>query len=114
MTEVAIESLDNVCGNPRAKYFTNNLIHEGRHAYQASQASISGNDKDHDFLVNSIAIAPLTILLDTTTARTVCNAVPGTTLSLAYHGDSIFDQSGAPDYAYYAIEMDAYTFAGSH
>jgi hypothetical protein len=87
---------------------------EGRHAYQASQAAISGNDKDRDFLVNSIAIAPLTIFLDTTTARAVCNAGPGTKLSLAYHGDTVPGQSGAPDYAYYTIEMDAYTFAGSH
>ncbi len=105
------------CGNTYTKWFTQTLLHEARHAYQASQAAIPGNDKDGDFLVVSIAIAPTTIFLDTTTPRAVCNVTsggPGTTLSLAYHGDNVFDQPNQPDYASYAWEMDAYVFESSH
>jgi len=103
-----------VCLQPVAKSLRNTFLHEARHAYQASRAAVAGNDHDGDFLVNSIPIAPTGISADTTASRTVCNQSTDTTLALAYHGDSVFDQPGAPDYASYAWEMDAWTFAGMH
>jgi hypothetical protein len=102
-----------LCGYPIVKSFTNTLLHEGRHAYQGAQSAIMGNDDDHDFLVKSIGIAPSTIFLDTTTPRDVCNDI-GIVSSRAYHGDSLFDSFGSPDYAGYAIQMDAVVFAASH
>jgi len=103
-----------VCGNTVSKQFTNALLHEARHAYKNAQATLPGNDKDNDFLVNSIAVAPASIILDTTTPRTVCNEDTGATLSLAYHGDAVADSYGAPDNASYAFEMDAWVFGSSH
>jgi hypothetical protein len=103
-----------VCGNADLALLTNTVYHEARHAYQASQAAIAGNDQDGDFLVNAISLAPTTIFLDTATERTVCNENTNTTLSLAYHGDSVFDQPYAPDYASYAWEEDAWVFAAPY
>ena len=93
------------------------MLHEARHAYQAAQASIAGNDPDGDFLVNNIAIAPTAFFLDSTNSRTVCNLSagrPGSTMSLGYRGSSIFDYFGAPDNAEYAFEKDAVAFSSTH
>lgn len=105
-----------VCGIPRPNAFSISIYHEARHAYQGWLSSIPGNDVDGDLLVENIPIAPTTSFVDTTAPRLVCNstALPGTTLMLAYHGDTVPDSLDAPDYARYAIEMDAYVFAGSH
>lgn len=63
--------------------------------------------------MNDIPIAPFNVILDTTTPRTVCNESPrpGALQSLAYQGDTILDPFGLVDYA---LEMDAWAFAGSH
>jgi hypothetical protein len=75
-----------------------------------------GKDLDQDCLVEKIPIAPTTSFVDSTAARLVCNSsvFPGTPLILAYHGDTIPDSYLLPDFAKYALEMDAYVFAGSH
>ena len=90
------------------------LLHEARHAYQASQAALPGNDADYDWLVNAITVAPTDIFLDTTTPRTVCNQAGNTTLTLGYHGDNRFDQPGSPDFAGYAWEQDAFVFSSGN
>ena len=103
------------CGIPRTKAFTNSLYHEARHAYQASLAAIPGNDGDGDFLpLNDAPIAPKSILRDNAVQRNVCRTSTDSILSWAYHGDAVFDKDGDPDFASYAREMDAYTFAGAH
>jgi hypothetical protein len=75
-----------------------------------------GKDLDQDCLVEKIPIAPTTSFVDSTAPRIVCNSsvFPGTTLIVAYHGDTVPDSYLAPDFAQYAKEMDAYVFAGSH
>jgi hypothetical protein len=100
------------------RFLSQTLYHEARHAYQASLAAIPGNDADGDFLVkNAPPIAPTTAIVDSTNPRLVCNEFDGpngTTLILAYQGDSIFDTWMGPNWAWYAAEMDAWIFAGSH
>jgi hypothetical protein len=103
-----------VCGNASQNSFANSIYHEARHAYQASLAALPGNDVDGDFLVNNIPVAPTTIFLDTPTLRSVCNESDDIILVLGYWGDNRFDYPGSPDFASYAWEMDAWTFAASH
>jgi len=106
---------DSPCGNPRTKYFTNSHLHEGRHAYQGSQAAISGNDADLDWMVKTVSISPTNILVDSTAARTVCNVEGGyTTETRSYHGDTVFDTFSSPDYVGHATEQDAEVFATNH
>jgi hypothetical protein len=64
--------------------------------------------------VNAVAIAPTSIILDTTASREVCSTDTLTTELRAYHGDGTFDSDGAPDHAAYAREQDAEVFASSH
>ena len=116
-TDTVAPNATQLCGQTITKSFTDTLFHEARHAYQASQAAIANNDQDGDFLVRSMAVAPTTVVLDTTNPRTVCNdtsGYPGTTLSVAYHGDGTADSYGAPDNAGYAFEMDSQMFSSSH
>jgi hypothetical protein len=102
------------CGFSYTDGFRDTLLHEARHAYQASQAALPGNDVDGDFLVNAISIAPTDIFLDTTTPRTVCNVDANTTVVLGYHGDGVVDQPGPPDNANYAWEQDARAFSSAN
>jgi hypothetical protein len=114
-TQLRLDSATNtICGNARAKFLTGSIYHEGRHAYQASLAALPGNDSDGDFLVNNIPIAPNSVFLDTATVRNVCNAAANLIVAIAYHGDTVFDQPGTPDFASFAWEMDAYQFAANH
>ena len=104
-----------ICGHARNTFFTDVLLHEGRHTYIASLAADSENDQDGDFLLNTNAqsnmVAPNTIVLDTGDARTVCDEVGNQTYTRSYKGDNSFDQYGSPDYASQAFEEDAWTFA---
>ncbi len=104
----------NACGVSQGKDLTDTVVHESRHAYQYLQSAIPGNDQDHDYLVNAIAIAPNTIFLDSTTIRTVCETTNYTTLPWSYHGDIIKDSYNAPDWAYWAWEYDAELYASMH
>lgn len=103
-----------VCGNASSKGLTNTLIHEARHAYQASRAASSGNDQDGDFLVKVMPISPTDIVVDTTVLRSVCDEVNKVISQRSYRGDTVFDQPGTPDFASYAWEMDAWKFASLH
>jgi hypothetical protein len=106
------------CGLTQGKDLTNTLAHESRHAYQDVEANIPGNDKDGDFLVENIPIAPTTIFLDTTDVRQVCETTGFNVTSKAYKGDNgganSKDQYLAPDFASWAIEYDAFLFASMH
>jgi len=107
----------NTCGLARPNALSNALYHEARHAYQGSLSALPGNDADGDWLVNNVPIAPTTGIKDTTDQRLVCNpnlGADGSTLMLAYQGDQVFDTLMAPNWVWYALEMDAYVFAGSH
>jgi hypothetical protein len=101
------------CGTADSAWTTNTLLHEGRHAYQAAQASVSGNDQDNDWLPKSMIVAPNSIFIDSTATRSVCdgNLHP---IQLAYQGDGTPDTWLAPNNASYAAEMDAWTFAANH
>jgi hypothetical protein len=104
-----------VCGQPRLNQFTNTLIHEARHAYQGAQAALPGNDEDNDWLINNpLPIALSQLVLDDGEPRTVCNTATGLPEFRAYKGPNDFDTALDPDWAYRAIEMDAYTFAANH
>ncbi len=106
------------CGAVVNSDFSDALLHEARHNYQDVQAAIPGNDTDHDQLVNAIDTAPSTIFLDTTSLRTVCNESADGVLfrQLSYRGDGPgkADSWDAPDFASYALEMDAWVFATRH
>jgi uncharacterized repeat protein (TIGR01451 family) len=104
-----------ICRCMISRYFTAILLHEARHAYQASIAT-TGNDVDQDFLVYAfgIGVAPTSIFLDTATARTVCNENAGDgglLSSVAYLGDSSADSLAS---ANLALEFDAWVFASGH
>jgi hypothetical protein len=105
-----------ICEKARTKAFTATVLHEARHAYQYLQSQVPGNDVDNDDLLINIPIAPISTLDDSSTFRDVCqpSAVGGTILSKAYKGPTVPDTYQAPDYASYAVEMDAYTFADIH
>ena len=117
----AIHRLDSLAGTGACvlpaspKALTDTILHEARHAYQASLINLPDNDKDGDFLpFASVGIPPADIIRDTTDSRTVCNALapPGSQLiPRAYSGDLTFD---APDFASFAWEYDAWSFASSH
>jgi hypothetical protein len=114
------------CGVGGGPLFTTTLIHEARHAYQAAQASMVGNDQDSDWLVeNTGAIPPLNIFQDTETMRFVCNPLaPANPFQQGYRGDTgqnsydpwLPDNPNAADqgkFADYALEMDAIKFASN-
>ncbi len=115
-----------ICGNVATAAFNALFLHEARHAYQNTVVSINGNDMDQDHLsLNPAAVAPFSIFQDTPTFRSVCNIAtsPPSIQSRSYQGDNSFDYLDAPvsPYLYpslgfvrYALEMDAYTFAGNH
>jgi hypothetical protein len=106
---------DLLCGNVATAAFNALFLHEARHAYQNTVVSINGNDMDQDHLsLNTAPVAPFNIFQDTTAFRSVCNVTTNLLQSLAYQGDSIFDFFDAPGFVRYALEMDAYTFAGNH
>ncbi len=117
---------DLACGNLRTDAFNALFLHEARHAYQNTTVALAGNDVDQDFLSrNAAAVAPANIFQDTTTFRSVCNdtTTPYSLQNLGYQGDNSFDYLDAPvapftfpslGFARYALEMDAYTFAGNH
>jgi hypothetical protein len=101
------------CGHNSDKKLFNTFLHEARHAYQAAQAALTGNDADFDYLSkNALPIGPAAIVQDTTAYREVCSATGH--VSRAYKGDSNLDSSGAPDYALDAHQEDALVFAESH
>jgi hypothetical protein len=100
-----------VCNNTRSQIFTNTFIHESRHAYQLYLSTLTNNDKDQDYLVNNVLIAPLDVIVDSTSGRTVCNTNTNTTETRSYKGDSVPDSLDSPDFSSYAFEEDAYTFA---
>ena len=64
--------------------------------------------------MNNIPIAPNSVFLDTAAVRNVCNAGANQVVAIGYHGDTVFDQPGTPDFAAYAWEMDAFMFAVNH
>ena len=108
------------CGLPASpKSLTDTVLHEGRHAYQAFLTIIPNNDKDQDFLpAASLSIPPTDIMRDTTDLRTVCDASanPDNQLSQRrYKGDvsypASYDSAEGPDFASYAWEYDAWSFA---
>jgi hypothetical protein len=106
---------DLLCGNVATAAFNALFLHEARHAYQNTIVSINGNDMDQDHLsLNTAPVAPFNIFQDTTAFRSVCNVTTNLLQSLAYQGDGIFDFFDAPGFVRYALEMDAYTFAGNH
>jgi hypothetical protein len=118
------------CGNSQADQFNVVLLHEARHAYQNTIVFLpfdgTSNDLDQDRLpLNPAKVAPTEIIQDTTAARPVCNVgtSPFSVQSRSYQGDGSFDYFDAPvlpftypslGFVRYAIEMDAYTFAGTH
>ena len=105
-----------ICGTPApTNSFTNTLVHEARHTYQGALSAMPNNDQDNDFLVNNVpsALAPTTTLLDTTVVRAVCNESANLTQQLGYQGPTIPDTYGSPNFAGYALEMDAFQFATS-
>jgi hypothetical protein len=116
-------SVGGMCGVGGGPLFTGTLIHEARHAYQAAQAAMAGNDQDGDWLVNNTGpVPPVNVFLDTAALRTVCNPLaPANTFQVGYRGDGIFDpflpspQSAADqgEYADYALEMDAIMFTSN-
>lgn len=101
-----------LCGNTSTAEFTNTPIHEARHAYQYAQSNIAGNDPDHDFLVNTVGVAPTTIFQDSTASRQVCNTNTLQTENRAYNGPTIFD--AYTNNVAYAWEQDAEVFATMH
>jgi len=115
-----------VCGQARIG-LANALHHEGRHAYQAYLTSQQSNDEDKDWAVDLIPIAPASIIEDSTRMRTVCDpnhdASPGVIGTLMpnwqFNGPTVFDPYYAPSpgqgmsWVWWALEMDAYTFAAS-
>lgn len=84
------------------------MVHEGRHPYQYSLTVAISNDRDQDYLVNSIPIAPTTIFLDTTVARNVC-IPPSAVFQESYLGDTSADPWTS---VLNALEEDAYTYVG--
>lgn len=110
-----VDSVDApLCGINGTRAFTNTVLHEARHAYQSSQAALSNNDLDGDFLVKSIGVAPVSIVIDSTTSRQVCDSTDSTTEQRSFHGDAVLDSYQAPDFAIRAFQYDAVTFAASH
>ena len=121
---------DLACGNVRTAAFNAIFLHEARHAYQNTVVSNSGqnteNDVDRDHLSRGAAsIPPASIFQDSTVVRLVCNDTtsPYSIQNRGYQGDDSFDYLNAPvspflfpslGYARFALEMDGYTFAGSH
>ena len=104
-----------LCGQSSPpKGLTNSVLHEGRHAYQASLTVLTNNDVDLDFLPRSVGITPTNIVLDTTTSRTVCDQSANQLHQLSYKGDAALDQAGSPDFASFAWEYDAWTFSSRH
>jgi len=106
------------CGTVLVHHFRQTLIHEARHAYQNYLSTVVGNDKDQDFLVESIPIVadPLGLtaevtFIDSTDMRLVCNTDTGATEMRNYKGDSTKDEPYSPDWADRALEMDAYAYA---
>jgi len=102
------------CGTNSSHDLTNAFLHESRHAYQFAQATLSNNDTDGDYLVKSMAVAPLTIVIDSINSRTVCNESTAATEQRSYHGDSVADTYEAPDEVLFALQYDALMFAASH
>ena len=105
----------NVCGQAKSRFFTNVLVHEGRHAYQnflttvdlSSPDQIDGmpnNDDDQDFLVESVPVPPSNIILDTLAFRDVC-AGNGAIVPARFKGDGVPDTGEV-----LALEMDAHVF----
>lgn len=93
------------------------VLHEGRHAYQASMATV-GNDQDRDWLVkpaSAYPYAPTGTMIDSTTARTVCDVNQALGMQLitnkTYKGDGIADSEGAPDQVEFAFQFDAIDFS---
>jgi hypothetical protein len=76
------------------------------------------NDNDHDYLVNSIPVAPSNISVDTTASRTVCDEVKNLTSQMSFLGPNIADSYGSVANSVpgvgFAIEMDAHTFASQY
>jgi hypothetical protein len=106
------------CGLPGAPHaLANALYHEARHAYQFSLMNAT-NDNDHDYLVNSIPVAPSNISVDTTASRTVCDEVKNLTSQMSFLGPNIADSYGSVANSVpgvgFAIEMDAHTFASQY
>jgi hypothetical protein len=110
-----------ICGDPRTKAHTNLVIHEARHCYQdyLSSADLGSpndgagpnNDDDCDWLVDSVPIAPTTIILDTGTARSKCTG------NDSFSGDGTFDNyasGGTRSESDNVIEKDAYTYGDNN
>lgn len=101
---------------PTLKTLTRTVLHEGRHAYQASLTVPAGNDIDFDFLPRSgaVGIAPYNTIVDTNDTRTVCNQHTDELHQKFYRGDATYDSDGPPDFASYAREYDAWVFSSTH
>jgi hypothetical protein len=110
-----------ICMQPRTGVLVNTLYHEGRHAYQASLATLA-NDEDQDGLVNVIQIAPTFFFQDSKDPRAVCNPLDPDVVQINWQflGPGNFDAFGAPaanqqglGHVDWALEMDAYVFAAA-
>jgi len=113
------------CDFPAVNLFTNTVYHEGRHTYQmylANSKSSSGasNDADGDYLIaaNLPGYLNADTIVDSITARTVCDPADGPVLSAIYKGEGTLDWFAPPDrrgltryYASWALEQDAYAWA---
>jgi len=103
-------SVADICSHTSHRQLFNTFLHEARHAYQLSSGG-GGNDADLDILTASpLAIAPTSIIHDTTTARLVCTS--GTHQLKSFLGPNIFDPRGDNNSGVIAaIQDDATEFA---
>lgn len=111
-----------VCGQSKARFFTNVLVHEGRHAYQNLMTIVDlqspddlpngpNNDDDQDFLVDSVLQPPVEVLVDSPELRTVCSDQNDNLFEARYLGDAAADNPGQ---VIFAKEMDAHVFDSLH
>jgi hypothetical protein len=111
-----------VCGQSKARFFANVLVHEARHAYQNLMAIVDlqssddlpdapNNDDDQDFLVDAVQQPPVDIMVDSTAFRTVCRDQDDLLLQARYLGDAAADD---PSQVNFASEMDAHVFDTLH
>jgi hypothetical protein len=98
------------------RVLTITFFHEARHAYQSSVASQLDKDGDRDYLVIEPYLhVPSEATVDSTESRTVCDPselYPPSQLksNWVYHGDEVQDSMERPDWALWALEMDAWAF----
>jgi hypothetical protein len=107
-----------VCGQTKAQFFANVLVHEARHAYQNLMTIVDlqspddlpnapNNDDDQDYLVDVMLQPPVDIMVDTAELRTVCSDHNDNLFEARYLGDGASDD---PNQVTFASEMDAHVF----